>query len=117
MSSNIRLQRICQFCGKEFTAKTTVTQYCTDTCAKRGYKLKKRNEKIQKSQNETTEIKAKPIEEIKAKEFLTVNDVVKLLNCSRQTVHNMISQGKIKAVKLSERKTIIKRSEIDKIFN
>ncbi len=28
MSSNIKLQRICQHCGNEFTAKTTVTQYC-----------------------------------------------------------------------------------------
>ncbi|MFA6334291.1 MAG: CHC2 zinc finger domain-containing protein [Bacteroidales bacterium] len=31
MGSNIRVQRICQYCGKEFTARTTVTKYCGDT--------------------------------------------------------------------------------------
>ena len=40
MSSNIAIQRICQHCGKEFTARTTVTQYCSDDCAKRAYKAR-----------------------------------------------------------------------------
>src|SRR5690554_6590748 len=28
MSSNIRITRVCQFCGNSFTAKTTVTKFC-----------------------------------------------------------------------------------------
>ena len=51
MSSNIRVQRICQFCGKEFTARTTVTKYCSDVCAKRAYKARKRTEKVEISNN------------------------------------------------------------------
>ena len=46
MSSNIRVPKICQHCGTEFIAKTTVTKFCTDNCAKRAYKVRKRNEKI-----------------------------------------------------------------------
>ena len=57
-----------------------------------------------------------PIEELKAKEFLTVRDMAKLLNCSIRTAYNLINRDLIKAVNISERKTLIKRSEIDKLF-
>ena len=69
MSSNIEIQRICQLCGKEFTARTTVTQYCSDTCSKRAYKARVRAAKIGTSNKETQHIKTQPIEEIKAREF------------------------------------------------
>jgi len=57
------------------------------------------------------------IEIIKAKEFLTLRDVSKLLNCSIRTIYYLIENGKIKAVNLSQRKTLIKRSEIDILFS
>jgi hypothetical protein len=47
MSSNIRIPKICQHCGNEFVPKTTVTKYCGDDCAKRAYKKRKRDEKVQ----------------------------------------------------------------------
>lgn len=116
MSSNIRLIRICQFCGKEFEAKTTVTQCCSDKCSKRWYKKKKQNEKVEASNVETKRIIMKPLEDIKAKEFLTVRDVAKLLTCSRQTIYNLINNGTLKATNLARKKTLVKRSEIDKLF-
>ena len=116
MSSNIRILRICQYCNKEFTARTTVTKCCSDNCAKRAYKLKIKNNKINESNTETTLIKNKPIEDLKLKEFLTVRDVAKLLNCSLRTTYRLIQLGNIKAVNLSERKIIIKRSDIDNLF-
>lgn len=73
-------------------------------------------EKIESSNRETKQVLNRPIEEIKAKEFLTVNDLAKLLNCSTRTAYNLINRGDIKAVKVSERKTLIKRAEIDKLF-
>ena len=117
MSSNIEVQRICQHCGKEFTARTTVTQYCGDDCAKRAYKARQRAARIEVSNKETLLIKTKPIEEIKAKEFLTVRDVATLLNCSVRSVYYYIKSGNIKAVNLAERVTRVKRSDIDKLFN
>lgn len=116
MSSNIQVQRICQHCGNEFTARTTVTQYCGDTCAKRAYKARLKNSKIENSNKETVRIKTKPIEELKAKEFLTVKDVASLLNCSLRSVYYQIESGNIKAVNLGQRITRIKRSELDRIF-
>lgn len=116
MSSNIQIQRICQHCGNEFTARTTVTQYCGDNCAKRAYKVRQRATKIEGSNVETLRTKLKPIEELKAKEFLTVQEVAKLLNCSIRTTYRLIEQGNIKAINLAERKTLVKRSDIDKLF-
>jgi excisionase family DNA binding protein len=116
MSTNIRLQRICQHCGNEFTAKTTVTQFCGDTCSKRAYKARKRAEKIERSNKQTQRIKNQPIEELKAKEFLAVREVARLLNCSVRSVYYYIENGTIKAVNLGQRITRVKRSEIDKLF-
>lgn len=117
MSSNIRVNKICQYCGKEFEARKTVTKTCSDTCAKMLYKKKQRELKVQAVVAETQKVKAKPIEDLKAKEFLTVRDVAKLLNSSRQTVYDMINKGSLKAVNLKVKKTLIKRSEIDKLFS
>ena len=116
MSSNIEVQRICQHCGKEFTARTTVTQYCGDICAKRAYKARVKVSKIESSNKETQRIKSQPIEELKAKEFLTVREVARLLNCSVRSTYYYIESGTIKAVNLGQRVTRVKRSEIDKLF-
>lgn len=116
MSSNIQVQRICQHCGTEFTARTTVTKYCSHRCGSAAIKALKRAEKIQKSNTETKQIKTKPIEELKAKEFLTVSDVSKLIGCSRQNVYKLINSGKLKATNILEKKTIVKRCDLDKLF-
>ncbi len=116
MSSNIQVQRICQHCGTEFTARTTVTKYCSHRCGSLANKAKKRAEKVQKSNTETKQIKTKPIEELKAKEFLTVSDVSKLIGCSRQNVYKLINTGKLKATNILEKKTIVRRCDLDKLF-
>ena len=116
MSSNIKIQRVCQHCGNEFTARTTTTQYCSDVCAKRAYKARKRAGKIEASNQHTQQVKTAPIEQLKAKEFLTVRDVAKLLNCSIRTAYRLIEHGNIKGVNIAQRKTLVKRSEIDKLF-
>ena len=116
MSSNIKVQRICQHCGTEFTARTTVTKYCSHRCGSAANKALKRAEKVQKSNTETKQVKNKPIEELKAKEFLTVREVARLLNCSVRSAYYYIESGTIKAVNLGQRITRVKRSEIDKLF-
>jgi hypothetical protein len=59
MSSNIRIVKTCEFCKNEFIAKTTVTKCCSDSCAKRFYKLQIRDNKISQVELKT-EIKRKP---------------------------------------------------------
>ena len=117
MSSNIQLQRICQYCGTEFTARTTVTKYCAHRCGSLANKAKKRAEKVQKSNIETKQIKTQSIEELKAKEFLTVTEVSKLIGCSRQNVYKLIYTEKLKATNILEKKTIVRRCDLDELFN
>lgn len=116
MSTKIKVQRICQHCGNEFTARTTVTRYCSHKCNSAGYKANLRNGKISESNNETVRIKSQPIEELKVKEFLTVREVALLLNCSVRSAYYSIECGSIKAINLGQRLTRVKRSEIDKLF-
>lgn len=116
MSSNIKVQRICQYCGKEFTARTTVTKFCELSCAQKDYKKKKKAAKVISSDTETRAVKQKPVAVVRAKEYLTVKDAAVLLTCSTRTIYYMIEQGTLKAVNLSKRKTLIKRLEIDRLF-
>ena len=116
MSSNIKVQRICQHCGQEFTARTTITLYCSHRCNSAAYKAKQRAGKVEQSNTETQHIKTQLIEELKAKEFLTVREVARLLNCSVRSAYYYIESGTIKAVNLGQRITRVKRSDIDKLF-
>jgi excisionase family DNA binding protein len=116
MSSNIKIQRICQHCGNEFTARTTTTLYCSHRCNSAAYKAKQRAGKVEQSNKETQRIKSHSIEELKAKEFLSVTQVSKLIGCSRQNVYNLINTGKLKATNILLKKTIVKRSDLDKLF-
>lgn len=115
MSSNIRLKRVCQHCSNEFIAKTTVTKYCGDQCAKRAYKARKRKEKMDKSNRETTVVLEKPIIELQAKEYLSIDQTTKLLNISRTTIWRMIKSNKLKASKVGSR-VIILKSDLNKLF-
>jgi len=116
MSSNIQVQRICEYCRKEFTARTTVTRFCSHKCASTFNKQKARANKVEMSNHQAQQIKNQPIDELKAKEFLTVTQVSKLIGCSRQNVYKLVNSGKLKATNILLKKTIVKRSDLDKLF-
>jgi excisionase family DNA binding protein len=116
MSSNIKVQRICQHCSKEFTARTTVTRFCSHNCARQAYKNREKVAKTAKSDSETLTTYTKPLEVVKSKEFLTVREVAALLNCSVRTAYYAIKSGTLNSVNLGQRITRVKRSEIDKLF-
>ena len=115
MSTNIQVQRICQHCGKEFTARTTVTRFCSNACSSKAYKANVRTLKVELSNRETQRNVSKSIEELKAKPFLSVLEAGKLLGVSRRTIYRMLDRGELISGKAGTR-TIIKRSDIDRIF-
>lgn len=116
MTSYIKAQKICQHCGAEFTAKTTVSKYCSDKCTSGAYKARKRGEKVQATNIETQMIKNGALNEVQAKEILSVREVAILLGCSLRSVYRLIETGTLKAVNLSERITRVKRSDIDNLL-
>lgn len=113
MSSNIKVERVCEYCSSEFTAQTTTTRYCSKKCNTAHYKAKARAKKISQSNTETKRIRNKPIQDIQAKEFLTVKDVSILLDCSTRSVYRLIENKTLNAVNLAQRITRINRYDVD----
>ena len=116
MGSNIRVQRICQHCGVQFSAQTTTTKYCSTPCNTAAYKIRQKAIKVEQSNKNAQFIISQPLEELKAREFLSVTQVSRLIGCSRQNVYNLINAGKLRATNILLKKTIIKRSDLDELF-
>ena len=120
MKSTISILKICEFCGNEFIAKTTVTRFCNQKCAAKAYKVREREQKISKAIVETNKQKMLSVqdlnlESIKQKDFLSIKEAYTLLGLSERTFYRLMKAGTIQATKLGKR-TIIKRSVIDKLF-
>lgn len=119
MSSKIEITKICEFCGKAFTAQRTTTRYCSHTCNSKAYKQGKREFKMvgmnYATMQEIERISDK-YEKIKDKEFLSVSDTAFLLSVGRTTIYRYLHNGTLKAVQTNG-KTFIRRSDIDKMFD
>lgn len=121
MSSNMRIIKICEFCKQEFIARTTITQCCSDACAKRLYKLKKRNEAIRRATIETS-VKQKPeayitedhVRAIQAKDWLTLKEAAFLLNVSPLTLRRWTLAGRVKSERVG-RKHLFKKTSLDQV--
>ena len=107
MSSNIRIEKVCQYCGAKFIAKTTVTRYCSHTCNKKAYKLEQRNKKIDYSKYAVRSIEELQYPPVTHPVYLTVKETSAILKCSTKMVYFLISIGRLKAINLSARKTRI----------
>lgn len=117
MSSNIRIEKVCNLCGTKYVAKTTVTQFCSDNCAKRAYKLRLREAKVKTAiEDQRLEfLTPSYVSLISKKEFLSIKETAQLLGASRWTIYRLIKSGKLGATKL-QRRTIINRAGIDQLF-
>ena len=55
MSSTIEINKICEFCGKDFIARKSSTRFCSHQCSNRAYKKEKRQRHVN-SQNQITNL-------------------------------------------------------------
>jgi len=115
MSSNITVTRKCLECGNHFTAKTTVTKFCSSKCNSRNYKKRKRNEKVLKADKTFIDSVRTDYKLLETKPFLKVRELSILLNVSRSTIYNLINNGTIPIIKVGSR-TLISRQDVDHIF-
>ena len=113
-ASNIRIKKICQWCGVEFEAQKVSTKYCSHRCANLAYKQAVRDKRVKQAENETHYVKTeKTVENIKDKEYLSIAQAATLLGLSLQAVYKMIYAGHLLAYKLSSRLSFVKRTDID----
>ena len=117
MSSNIRIKKTCEYCDKEFVARTTRTRYCSHNCNRKHYKQLKREEKIITAEEKevTRKVDTSVYEVISVKEFLSIKEASTLIGVSERTFYRLMKDGLVKSYKLGGR-TIIKRSDINNLF-
>ena len=101
--------RRCAFCGREFTANSGMQKYCSVSCADEAKKeRKKRNDDFLKT--------AEPVIGLRQQEYLTFSKAAILMGCSRQYIYKLVSQGKLKASRISSRMAIIRRADIESML-
>lgn len=116
MGSNLIIKRICQYCGQQFEAKTTVTKYCSHNCNRLDYKQKIKSDLIKLNNSEVEIVQERSLFALEKKNYLTVKEVARLLESSPRTIYSMIDSGRLYAINLSERKIRIHKKEIENIF-
>ena len=112
MNSSIHLELLCEFCKKEFIAKTTRTRFCSHNCARNSHKQKVRNANIASALARKSVIQASKTKqvadytEIKKKELLTIQEASKLLNMSVLTLRRWLKAGKITSSRIGKKHLI-----------
>nr|WP_320947536.1 helix-turn-helix domain-containing protein [Bacteroides intestinalis] len=98
--------RKCAFCGREFSPNSGMQKYCSVGCADEAKKeRKKRNGDFIKV--------AEPVIGLRQQEYLTFSKAAVLMGCSRQYIYKLVAQGKLKASRISNRMSLIRRADIE----
>ena len=101
--------RKCAYCGKVFTTNSGMQKYCSEECAEQAKETKKkRNRDFLRA--------VEPVMELQQQEYLTFSKAAVLLGCTRQYVYKLVEQGKLPASRLSSRMALVRRSDIEKMF-
>lgn len=114
MSSNIKIERICEWCGNRFMAQTTVTRFCSKRCSEHSYKERMRQKKMALSNQETNQ--CNPDRKSRDKDFLTPTETAQYLGVCRTYIYDSINRGKIKVTRIG-RKTLISKADIQAMFD
>lgn len=113
MSSNIKIERICEFCGQRFMAQTTVTRFCSKKCSERSYKERMRQKKMALSNQEMAQVPT--VAKFRDKEFLSPTETAQYLGVCRTFIYDSINRGQIKVTRMG-RKTLIRKTDITEMF-
>ena len=101
--------RKCAYCGKVFTTNSGMQKYCSEECAEQAKETKK---KRQRDFLRSVE----PVMDLQQQEYLTFSKAAILLGCTRQYVYKLVEQGKLPASRLSSRMALVRKSDIEKMF-
>ena len=114
MSSNIEIIKRCAWCGKEFVARKTSTEYCSHRCSGLAYKERKRQEKFEAFKSEYAKITDEVVD-IEKLEFLSPTQLCQLLGISRATVYRYFADNAIITVQFRG-KTLVRRQDVESLF-
>jgi excisionase family DNA binding protein len=120
MSSNIRIQKDCEYCGNAFTAKTLVTRYCSKKCNERHYKQVTREKKIEVHVSQVVNSNLATVSTVAnsylPEDCLELNEAARIMRVSKRTLYRLIASRKIKMKKVRSR-TLLLRKDIYMFFD
>ena len=106
----MEVRKICQWCGKPFIAKKTTTCYCSHQCSNLGYKERIRERKRQlKKIQELLE----PKQAAEGQDFFSFAQAAQLMGVTRQYVYKLVKESKLRASRISGKKSLIRRADIE----
>lgn len=125
MSSNIRLQKVCEECGEVFTARTTVTRFCSHRCGSRNHKQRGRDARIEVEKRKYREIQVAEILNASSKldikknvpsrnfnssaannltrELLDIQEIAVVMGISERTLHRLLKDQLFPRLKIGRR--------------
>ncbi len=112
MSSNMRIEKTCEYCNQLYIAKMTTTRYCSHDCNRKHYKQLQREKKVQHVTNkriqsiQSDSIPSSPIE----KPFLSMKETGKLIGVHERTVMKLIKDKKLPCCRIGRRVIISNES-------
>ena len=121
MSSNIRINRICKYCGEVFVAKTFKTQFCSHSCNSKDYKKREKIRRMEefkeeyKSDLKNSKSQSMNMEELKSKIYLSIAEVCLLVGMSDSTIRKFVKEGRLKTIRL-DKKHLILKSQIENLM-
>ncbi len=121
MSSNIRINRICKYCGEVFVAKTFKTQFCSHSCNSKDYKKREKIRRMEESKEEyksdlkNSKSQSINMEELKSKIYLSIAEVCLLVGMSDSTIRKFVKEGRLKTIRLGKKHLILK-SQIENLM-
>lgn len=106
----MEVRRICQWCGKPFIAQKTTTRFCSPECAKRGYKhrIKERKMELRHAQ-EMHELR----QNSERQDYFTFSQAARLMDVSRQYIYKLVKEDKLRASRISNKMSFIRRTDIE----
>lgn len=105
----MRPTRKCEFCGNTFVPRSGMQKYCSEECQAEAKRLRKKRQ-----QDLINGIE--PIMDLQHQEYLTFSKAAVLMGCTRQYIYKLVTNGKLKASRLSSRMAFVRKSDIEKMF-
>lgn len=111
------IKKICEFCGCEFDAYTQNARYCSHDCNRKAYRDIKRKEVISLTASIASQTKRERAKtDLAGREYISISDAAILMGVSRWTIYRNVVKGIIPAKRLSRRTTLIRKKDIEALF-
>ena len=115
--SKLKIPKVCEQCHKPFEAKTITTRFCSNSCASKNGKERKKQEKELQEKEKILGKYADKIAILQHREFISVSEAVVLFGISKSTIHRLIKRKLIHSVNLGERLTRINKEELKRLID